>query len=95
MELVTFLEDTQMAFFSFGEHDHDLAVIKVSDQDPVGSAGLAHTAIEVNGGVDRLQELYATFEARRVGSSSPPITYSRRASTCSIPTATAWSSTRS
>jgi catechol 2,3-dioxygenase-like lactoylglutathione lyase family enzyme len=66
MELVTFLEDMQMGFLSFGEHDHDLAVIKVPDDQPVGSSALAHTAIEVNGGVDELQELYATFQARGV-----------------------------
>ena len=66
MELVTFLEDMQMAFLSFGEHDHDLAVIKVPDEQPVGSSGLAHTAIEIDGGLDQLQELYATFQARGV-----------------------------
>ena len=66
MELVTFLEDMQIAFLSFGEHDHDLAVIKVSDEEPVGSAGLAHTAIEVDGGLEQLRELYATFQSRGV-----------------------------
>jgi catechol 2,3-dioxygenase-like lactoylglutathione lyase family enzyme len=66
MELVAFLEEMQMGFLSFGEHDHDLAVIGVSGDDPVGSPGLAHTAIEVDGGVDELQELYATFQARGV-----------------------------
>ena len=66
MELVTFLEDMQMAFLSFGEHDHDLAVIKVPDEQPVGSSGLAHTAIEIDGGLAQLQELYATLQARGV-----------------------------
>ena len=66
MELVTFLEDMQMAFLSFGEHDHDLAVIKVPDEEPVGSCGLAHTAIEINGGLEELQELHAVLRARGV-----------------------------
>ena len=66
MELVSFLEDMQMAFLSFGEHDHDLAVIKVPDEQPVGSSGLSHTAIEINGGVEQLQELYALLQARGV-----------------------------
>ncbi len=66
MELVTFLEDMQMAFLSFGEHDHDLAVIEVPDEQPVGSSGLAHTAIEINGGAEQLQELYALLQARGV-----------------------------
>ena len=58
MELVCFLDDMQMAFLSFGEHDHDLAVIKVPDEQPVGSPGLAHTAIEIDGGLEQLQEVY-------------------------------------
>jgi catechol 2,3-dioxygenase len=66
MELVTHLEDMQMAFLSFGEHDHDLAVIKVPDEEPVGSSGLAHTAIEIAGGLDELQDLYATLQERGV-----------------------------
>src|SRR5262249_37542560 len=34
MELVTVLDEMQMAFFSFGERDHDIAVIKVPDEQP-------------------------------------------------------------
>ena len=66
MELVTFLEDMQMAFLSFGEHDHDLAVIKVPEEQPVGSSGLAHTAIEVDGGEDQLQDLHTMLRSRGV-----------------------------
>ena len=66
MELVTFLEDMQMAFFSFGERDHDLAVIKVPDDQPVGSSGLAHSAFEIDGGSEQLRELYAQLEQRGV-----------------------------
>ena len=64
MELVTFLEDMQMAFLSFGERDHDLALIKVPDEQPVGSSGLAHIAFEVDGGPQQLQELCARLKAR-------------------------------
>ena len=66
MELVTFLDDMQMAFLTFGEHDHDLAVIKVPDEQPVGSSGLAHTAIEVDGGEDQLQSLHTLLRSRGV-----------------------------
>jgi catechol-2,3-dioxygenase len=66
MELVTFLDDMQMAFLSFGEHDHDLALIKVPDEQPVGDSGLAHTAIEVDGGHEQLQDLYALLRGRGV-----------------------------
>ena len=66
MELVTFLDDMQMAFLSFGEHDHDLALIKVPEEQPVGSSGLAHIAFEIDGGPQQLQELYARLKARGV-----------------------------
>ena len=58
MELVNVLEEMQMAFFSFGERDHDNAVIKVPEDQPVGSSGLAHTALEIEGGEAQLRELY-------------------------------------
>ena len=66
MELVTFLEDMQMAFLSFGERDHDLALIKVPEDQPVGSSGLAHIAFEIDGGPAQLQELYARLKARGI-----------------------------
>jgi catechol 2,3-dioxygenase len=58
MEVVNVIEEMQMAFFSFGERDHDTAVIKVLDDQPVGSSGLAHTALEIEGGQEQLQQLY-------------------------------------
>ena len=68
MELVNFLEEMQMAFFSFGERDHDLAVIKVPEDAPVGSSGLAHTAFEIEGGLEQLGELHSCpAEPRRRG----------------------------
>jgi catechol 2,3-dioxygenase len=66
MELVTFLEDMQMAFLSFGERDHDVAVIKVPDDQPVGSSGLAHTAFEIIGGPEQLREVYTELKAHGV-----------------------------
>jgi catechol-2,3-dioxygenase len=58
MELVNVLEEMQMAFLSFGERDHDIAIIKVPEDQPVGSSGLAHTALEIEGGQEQLRELY-------------------------------------
>ena len=66
MELVNFLEEMQMAFFSFGERDHDLAVIKVPEDAPVGSAGLAHTAFEIEGGLEQLGELRSRLRSHGV-----------------------------
>ena len=66
MELVTFLEEMQMAFFSFGDRDHDLAVIKVPDDQPVGSSGLAHSAFEIDGGAEQLEQVYAELTKRGI-----------------------------
>ena len=52
-----------MAFLSFGERDHDIAVIKVPDDQPVGSSGLAHTALEIEGGQEQLRELYERLKS--------------------------------
>ncbi|HXJ82654.1 MAG TPA: VOC family protein [Candidatus Methylomirabilis sp.] len=66
MELVKFLGEMQMAFFSFGDRDHDIAVIKVPDDQPVGSPGLAHTALEIEGGVEQLRELHDRLKSHGV-----------------------------
>jgi catechol-2,3-dioxygenase len=41
-------------------------VIKVPDEQPVGSPGLAHTAIEVEGGLEQLKELHFMLRARGI-----------------------------
>jgi len=41
---------------SFGERDHDIAASRCRDQ-PVGNSGLAHTALEIEGGQEQLREL--------------------------------------
>src|SRR5262245_42514488 len=58
LELVQFNQELQVAFFSCGEQHHDIAVIKVPDDHPVGSAGLSHTALQIEGGEAELRELY-------------------------------------
>jgi hypothetical protein len=94
VELVNVLEEMQMAFFSFGERDHDIAVIKVPDDQPVGSSGLAHTArrsTEVRSSCGSWQR---GSGASARGWSSPRITSSPKACTFWIPTATVWRSSR-
>ena len=63
MELVTTLDRMQMAFFSFGERDHDIAVVKVPDDQPIGSERGPHTALEIEGGEDQLRELYERLKS--------------------------------
>jgi catechol-2,3-dioxygenase len=66
MELVNFNADLQMAFFSFGEQHHDIAVIKVPDDQPVGSTGLSHTALQIEGGAAELRAFYQRLKAHGV-----------------------------
>src|SRR5262249_37806628 len=42
---------------------HDIAVVKVPENEPVGSSSLAHTALEIEGGVPELKELYQKLKA--------------------------------
>ncbi len=60
MEEVNILDlgGMKMAFLSFGERDHDIALIQVPDDEPVGSSGFSHTALEIEGGEDQLKEPY-------------------------------------
>ena len=60
MEEVNILDlgGMKMAFLSFGERDHDIALIQVPDDAPVGSSWFSHTALEIEGGEDQLKELY-------------------------------------
>jgi catechol 2,3-dioxygenase len=66
MELVNFNPELQMAFFSFGEQHHDIAVIKVPDEQAVGSTGLSHTAMQIEGGEAELREFYQRLKAHGV-----------------------------
>ena len=58
MELMTFMPQLQMAFLSFGSRDHDIALIKAPEGAPLGSQGLSHTALEIEGGEEELRQLY-------------------------------------
>src|SRR5262249_20309653 len=63
VEVVNVRHEMQMAFLSFGERDHDIAVIEVPDDQPVGSSGLAHTALEIEGGQEQLREFYQRLKS--------------------------------
>ncbi len=63
MEVVNYFDQMQMAFLSFGANHHDIAVVKVPDDQPVGSSGLSHTALQIEGGQEELAELYQSLKA--------------------------------
>lgn len=56
MELYNVRKERQRAFCWCGKCDHDLAVITVPNDQPVGSAGLAHMVLGGEGGAAALQE---------------------------------------
>ncbi len=62
MELVNYFEGSEMAFFSFGDQHHDIAVMKLPEDQPAGSAGLSHTALQIEGGEEQLAELYQNLK---------------------------------
>ena len=66
MELVNFNAELQMAFFSFGEQHHDIAVIQLPDDQPVGSMGLSHTALQIEGGEAELRAFYQRLKTHGV-----------------------------
>ena len=47
-----------MAFMSFGVRDHDIALIKGPEGAELGSPGLSHTALALEGGEPELREIY-------------------------------------
>jgi catechol-2,3-dioxygenase len=51
-------EGDQVVFLTFGEHDHDIALVKISPDQPVGNSGDSHTALQIEGGLDELRQLY-------------------------------------
>lgn len=63
MELMNHDQRMDMAFLSFGELDHDIAVIKVPEGLETGSPGLSHTALQMEGGEAELQEMYGRVKA--------------------------------
>ena len=55
MELMVHDKGMDMAFFSFGSQDHDIAVMKAPEGVETGSPGLSHTALMLEGGAPELR----------------------------------------
>ncbi len=63
MELMNHDQGMDMAFLSFGESDHDIALIKAPEGVETGSPGLSHTALALEGGEPELQEMFGRVKA--------------------------------
>ena len=66
MDLMNYNEKGQMAFLSFGTQHHDIAVVKAPDDAILGSPGISHTALQIEGGLDELKELYQRMKDKGV-----------------------------
>ena len=58
MQRVWDFDKLEMVFFSFGERDHDIALIKAPEDAPLGNQGFSHVAFEIEGGEEELRRLY-------------------------------------
>ena len=58
MELMVYKHEAQMAFLSFGSQHHDIALAKAPEDSARGGLGLAHIAMQIEGGEAELKELY-------------------------------------
>ena len=63
MELMNYTPEIEMAFLSFGESDHDIALVKCPEGVELGSPGDSHTALAIDGGEEELKEIYQRVKA--------------------------------
>ena len=66
MDLMHYNEKGQMAFLSFGTQHHDIAVVKAPEDATLGSPGISHTALQIEGGLEELRQLYQRMKDRGV-----------------------------
>ena len=58
MEVVTHNTQRQMAFLSFGEQHHDIALCQAAADAERGGLGINHIAMQIEGGEAELGQLY-------------------------------------
>jgi catechol 2,3-dioxygenase len=59
MELMNVNEDFGVAFLSFGTQDHDIGLARAPQGTPLGSPGVSHVALMLDGDEDGLRSFYA------------------------------------
>jgi catechol 2,3-dioxygenase len=58
--------EPRWTFMSFGQKHHDIALIKAQTPAELGTIGLQHYGLEIEGGLDELRRLYGMLLARNV-----------------------------
>ena len=66
MDIMYYNEKGNMAFLSFGTQHHDIAVVKAPEDVTLGSPGRSHTALQIDGGLDELKQLYQRMKDKGV-----------------------------
>ena len=66
MEMMNYSEKGKMAFLSFGTYHHDIALVQAPEGATLGSTGLSHTAMQIEGGLDDLKDLYQDMKGKGV-----------------------------
>lgn len=58
--------DDRWVFMSFGKKHHDIALIKAVEPSEIGSIGLQHYGLEIDGDLDELRRLYGMLLQRKI-----------------------------
>jgi len=58
MEVMSFNEEFGVAFLSFGTQDHDIGLARAPEGAPLGSPGVSHVALMLDGDEADLRTLY-------------------------------------
>ena len=58
MEIINRAADFPMVFLTFGKQHHDIALMQAQEGAQLGGIGLAHVAMQLNGGEEELREVY-------------------------------------
>lgn len=58
--------DTNWVFMSFGKKHHDIALIKAASDAELGTIGLQHYGLEIEGDLDELRRLYGMLLRRNI-----------------------------
>src|SRR4029434_9079987 len=70
MELINYYSNPEhgleVVFLSFGNNHHDIALIQVPQEAPVGNAGFSHTALVIYRGEKELAQLYRQLKEKGV-----------------------------
>lgn len=66
LDMTETARDEQWVFMSFGKKHHDIALIRAASQAELGTIGLQHYGLEIEGDLTELRRLYGMLIRRNV-----------------------------